>query len=156
MEEVWTLEEERQELINGIRFLDPGDGVYQERLRVLKDIDSLIPKETAKDKIELKKAEVELKKVEWELNELKFQEVLTREKAEVELGRERAELRKAETEACKAEEELAHDTGGRYGIRWRGIVETVVPIASGIVLTGLLEQLCGVIFTSKGVFFWRK
>lgn len=121
MGEHWTLEEEKQELIDGIHYLDPGDDVYVERLKALKEVSSLIPKKTLKDEIELKKIELELKKAEIDLN-----------KSNLELKRESEER-----------------------IHWPKVAETVIPIVAGVVVTGLLEGF-GLIFTSKGSFFWRK
>ena len=73
----WTLEKEMQELIDGLQYLDPGDEDYDKRLRALKEVNAMIPKVTAKDEIEAKKADTEARKAEIEAR-----------KAEMELQRD--------------------------------------------------------------------
>lgn len=143
MDDHWSLEEERQELIDGIHYLDPGDDVYMERLKALKEVSSLIPKDDSlKNEIELKKIEAELKKIELETKRLE-------DNRKVEL-----ELRKAEADLAKADLELRRESDGNR-VHWPKVIETVIPIVAGVVVTGLLEGF-GLIFTSKGSFFWRK
>lgn len=136
MDDHWTLEKEMQELIDGLQYLDPGDEDYDKRLRALKEVNAMIQKVTAKDEIEAKRADIEAKKADTEAR-----------KAEI-------EARRAEIEARKAEMEMQREADGNR-IHWPKVIETGIPIVAGILVTGLMEA-CGLIFTSKGTFFWRK
>ena len=150
MDDHWTLEKEMQELIDGLQYLDPGDEDYDKRLRALKEVNAMIPKISAKDEIDAKRAETEAKRAEIEAKKADIEV----RKTEIEANRAETEARKADIEARKAEMEMQREADGNR-IHWPKVIETGIPIVAGILVTGLMEA-CGLIFTSKGTFFWRK